>query len=83
MQGNDPKHTSHLVREYFEQEVMNWWKTRGGSRRVFLGLQPHCSCPARPEDIITVLNSSLIEDQIQELFQDLPNLLQDAVSVPA
>ena len=27
MQDNDPKHTSHFVRNFFEANHINWWKT--------------------------------------------------------
>ena len=27
MQDNDPKHTSRLAREFFEQRHINWWRT--------------------------------------------------------
>lgn len=27
MQDNDPKHTSRLAKEFFEDKSVNWWKT--------------------------------------------------------
>ncbi len=27
MQDNDPKHTSVMVKDFFDKENVNWWKT--------------------------------------------------------
>ena len=27
MQDNDPKHTSRIAKDYFEDNSINWWKT--------------------------------------------------------